>query len=109
MPLVECVLYLSQVSGADGQIGRIEGEALTLTALNGLVLQPTAGMIERVGGALLVFQGVAPDITFPAGILLPGAAAGIGWYLTDKRGQQADDESYHGGNTHNGCKVTKFF
>ena len=36
-------------------------------------------MFEGVGGSLLVFQCVAPDITFPAGILLPGTAASIGF------------------------------
>ena len=78
-----------------------------LTTLNGLMRQPTAWVIERVRGAMLVFQGVAPDITLPAGILLPGTAASIGWYLTDNGGQQANDESEQTVNAHSKCKGIK--
>jgi hypothetical protein len=56
---------------------------------------------------LFVFHGVAPDITLPAGILLPGTAASIGWYLTDNGGQQANDESEQTVNAHSKCKGIK--
>ena len=105
--MVKAVLHLSQISGTDGQVGGVEGKSLTLTTLDGLMRQPTAWVIKRVGGAMLVFQGVAPDITLPAGILLPGTAAGIGWYLTDNGGQQANDESEQTVNAHSNCKGIK--
>jgi hypothetical protein len=58
---------------------------------------------------MLVFQGVAPDITLPAGILLPGTTAGMGWYLADEECQQADDKSQEAIAAHDGCKGTKIF
>ena len=105
--LVEAVLYLSQVSGTDGQVGGIDGDSLTPAALYSLVRQPTARMIKRVGGTLLVFQRVTPDIILPPGIFLPGT--GIGRNLADDGDQQAGYESEQTVNTHCDCKGTKFF
>jgi hypothetical protein len=64
-------------------------------------------VFERVGGTLLVFQCVAPDIILPAGIFLPGTGTHVGRYLTDEDDQQAGYKSEKAVNTHSDCKGIK--
>ena len=71
-----------QVFAADGQVGRVDGQSLTLTALNGFMGEPARGMVDGVGGALLVLQGVAPDIIFAPRILDLRASACTCWQMT---------------------------
>ena len=67
--LARGLLKESEVSAADGQVGRVDGQSLTLTALNGFMGEPARGMVDGVGRALLVLQGIAPDIAFAPRIL----------------------------------------
>ena len=87
------MLYLSEVSGTDWKVCGINGYPLALTALHRAVGEPAPGMVDGVGGTLLVFQRIAPDIVFAPGIFLPEAAACTCRYLTYRCNKHTNDES----------------
>ena len=73
--IIACFLELLQVSATDGKIGRIDGEPLAFAPFDGLMGKPSRGVLDRIGGALLIFQRIAPDIVFAPRILDLGAVA----------------------------------
>ena len=73
--LIGSTLECTDILLADRQVGGIDGQSLFTTALDGFMRQPTTRMINRVGGALLVLQGIAPNVEFAPRVLDLGAAA----------------------------------
>lgn len=57
-----------QVLMTDGQVCGVEWQSLSPATLYGLMGEPSPGVVERVGCALLVLEGIAPDIVFPSRI-----------------------------------------
>ena len=95
------LFYLSDIFRTDGEIGRIKGQPLFPPALDRLTRQPPARMIERVGGILLVYQGVAVDPVF-ASWILPHLGAGAAC----RRERQEEKHEKQYALCHNDCKGT---
>lgn len=72
---IRSMLECTDILLADRQVGGIDGQSLFTTALDGFMRQPTTWVINRVGGALLVFQGIAPNVEFAPRVLDLGATA----------------------------------
>jgi hypothetical protein len=71
--LARGLLKKSEVSAANGQVGRVDGQSLAFTALHGLMGEPSRRMVDGVGRTLFVLQRVTPDIVFAPRILDLGA------------------------------------
>lgn len=64
-------------------------------------------MLDRIGGALLIFQRIAPDIVFAPRILNLGTSDGAGFRDAYQGKNQRNKKQKTTSQTHNECKGTK--
>ena len=81
---------LPEILPADGQVGRVEAEALALAPLQTLAREESLGLVERVGRSLLVDQLRAVGVGLRSGPFHLGGACREGGR------EQHDDAEYAG-------------
>ena len=103
-PMSHETLHLAEISLAHRQVGRVEWQILAAAALDRLVREPAARVLQRVGRTLLVGEGISPDVEFPSWIL--HLACRRCRRAAQDRHRECEHQSYDGLLLHSACKVT---